>query len=400
MSAPQRFHAPTSHTSSRPRPKLVVRPRGYHHGRTRPEIIEKYRKSKWAGRALSLHVCRVASGPAQIACLLFIYYHTKGSPDAKERNAKWSPVLLPEDCAKECGLGVQIVREVFNESVASGFLARMSTRREDGGDFYRFQMDFDRIAEAPNAFTARESAFVPRNRCHRDRGEEKANFVDFTTTSAESRASLDAPNPLPLPAGKVAVAPKLAHPAREVEVSHSLPSDPALSCSLSDSGRLRIHLSPCSPAEPPAGTRVQPSAPSVAGPGLVERLARADELVALFDPVLREHGCELLSQNPEALRAACEVVGDLDHAAIVKFVEKRAKRAINSVFHVALILKSCIASGASPSGGCPHCGAPKERKTKLTGRCAICDGNRENATRILKDNDFTDAEIARIQGRP
>lgn len=253
MSAVPRRIEPVSVHSAKPKPKLVARPRGYHHGKTRAEIISGYERSKWAARALSLHLTRVTTGNAQIAWILFVYQHTLGSPAPKERNQEWSPVLLPEDCAKECGLSVQMIRETCNECVALGFTPRMSTQRTSGPEFYRFQVDFDKMAHAKNAFQPRPGAFErkpPKSETGGEPGgEEKANFVDFATTSEQSRETVLSPNPLILAADTVAVAPKLAQAARKVEVSHSLPCDVAIHCTLSDRD-LRIHLSPGSAREP------------------------------------------------------------------------------------------------------------------------------------------------------
>jgi hypothetical protein len=136
--------------------------------------------------------------------------------------------------------------------VALGFTPRKSTHREDGPDFYRFRVDFDKISRAPNAFKPREGAFVPRKPVQAAVGDEKANSADSEPTCEESRASTNArvdPQPQPLPAGDVAVV-AVAQPT--VELSHSLPCAVVYTSTLSDSGRPRIHLSSPAAAEAPS----------------------------------------------------------------------------------------------------------------------------------------------------
>src|SRR3954451_17971566 len=106
--APQQVAQRVKSPADAPKAKLVLRPRVIHHGSYRADIVAKYKTSKWAGRALSLHLHRVPSGCAQAAWVLFVYHHTVGSPDAKERHMDFSPPLLPEDAAKESGLSVQM----------------------------------------------------------------------------------------------------------------------------------------------------------------------------------------------------------------------------------------------------------------------------------------------------
>jgi hypothetical protein len=53
---------------------------------------------------------------------------------------------------------------------------------------------------------------------------------------------------------------------------------------------------------------------------------RADELSALFDPILLEHCHKSLSGDTIALRAACEAIGDTDPQFLIDCVTERGKR--------------------------------------------------------------------------
>jgi hypothetical protein len=57
---------------------------------------------------------------------------------------------------------------------------------------------------------------------------------------------------------------------------------------------------------------------------------RADELSALFDPILLEHCHKSLSGDTIALRAACEAIGDTEHKFLVDVVSERAQRRVSS----------------------------------------------------------------------
>lgn len=338
--ATQRNTAPR--TAPAPKPRPMLRPNGIHHGKTRAEIITQFEKSKWAGRALDLHLFRVTGGGAMGAWIRFVYDHTSGSPNPADRRkfAEFSPVVHPEDAAKEFGLSVQMMREARNACVEKGFTPRKSTKRADGRDYFRYALDLDAMAKAPNSWdaqrseTAREDAFVPRKPAGSE-GVEKAKTSTLSATSVELRESVIAPEPAPLPAGEVAV---LAVQQPEVEVTHALPCPVAIQQTVSDSGRLRIHLS--SPvAQPedarksnPASVRGKTSAPAGAGPRVVNSATgnvvqlKAD-LFGVLNPASLRH-LHKPADTTLVLRVA-EALGDCPTQNFEVALSQRLKRSTN-----------------------------------------------------------------------
>jgi hypothetical protein len=218
----------------------MLRPNGIHHGETRAEVIAQFERCKWAGRALDMHLFRVTTGGAQAAWIRFVYSHTFGSNNPQERRAhkEFSPVVHPEDAAKEFGLSVQMMRHARNECVARGFTPRKSRIRADGKDYYRYGLDMEALAKAPNAWdaqreaSAREDAFVKRKPAL-SAGVDRAKDVVLSMTSEELRESPIAPDEVVL----------VAVDQPELEVTHSLPCPVVMLQTVSDSGRPRIHLS-------------------------------------------------------------------------------------------------------------------------------------------------------------
>jgi hypothetical protein len=78
---------------------------------------------------------------------------------------------------------------------------------------------------------------------------------------------------------------------------------------------------------------------------------RADELSALFDPILLEHCHKSLSGDTIALRAACEAIGDTDRQFLIDCVTERGKRKL-LVTHILPLCRE-IAHNWKKSKGLP-----------------------------------------------
>jgi predicted ArsR family transcriptional regulator len=68
---------------------------------------------------------------------------------------------------------------------------------------------------------------------------------------------------------------------------------------------------------------------------------RAEELSALFDPLLLRSCGKSLSADPVALQSACEAAGAVDHDFLVKWVVDRFERPVKAPKHCKAILQEC-----------------------------------------------------------
>jgi hypothetical protein len=307
------------------------------------------------------------------------------SRESKEPRYEWTLPISAAELAELCACNVRDIQRQLKELSERGIIGLKTVK--NGSVKYVISLLYSKWQELENYSVWKRRQVVAIDKPEPD--EESEADKDQMPISKDAVQLFK--KPASVRPGRATRAAKVNVGVREVVCQNDSPTVDAAFSAVVQSGRLVVsatfQISESKAKGEDKGNaerhpcRALPANEGKVNTGQLLPHPRAEEILSLFEPLLRKSGARLLGPDTVALKSACAEVGDMPHDALVYFVMRegaRGSRPISGPRVVASIIRECrqnwearereIAK-ARPAVRCKCGGEIMDVQSQLCARC-------------------------------
>lgn len=330
--------------------------------------------------AMLVDLPRLSRSISFMSLITWVLRHAQGLDSSRPTSTEPLPDEFLAACsAPDASVPASAKLREFQRNCDYGTRAGIFTRKKVGQGYSVFSLRLAAWASLPDYKT-----WLASNLHEVDETENQEPPVDDPAQQDAGDWRLKAP--VKVQPGKVAKPHKIDFGVKEFQVDASKAGSEVLYDLSCKGGKFVISLEFTGNLVPKTGeteanekrharrdfTTPSPTFRQVSGEQKANKHPRADEIAAIFDPLLKKSATpgtvRLLSVDEVALRAACEAVGNMPHDILVHALlagdDPRAGRPISSPKHCALIISE-LRRNWEKAGGVPDIQLPRRKSSDL-----------------------------------